>query len=323
MRVTPAVFGMLLIGTAPAPVAGDEPKAAAPAGRADDEKAIRAADEAFVRAYNAGDPRAVAGLFTEDAEAVPEEGEAVRGREAIAGLFASIFEAGPRRKIEVAVDSLRFLADDVALETGRTTLSAANGQAPQVDRFTVLYVKRGGRWLQARVQEHPEAQDSPHDRLKELEWMVGEWVDEGRDGVVFTTCRWSDDANYLLREFTIRVGGRPATSGTQRIGWDPQAGQIRSWVFGADGDFGEGLWSRDGNRWVIKATFVLRDGRRASATQVVTFVTKDMARWKQVDRTVGGESAPDVGEVVVVRRPPRPQVIGSSPPPRNDEGIPR
>jgi uncharacterized protein (TIGR02246 family) len=305
MRVAAALLWVLLITAARG--SGDEPRAAATGDRADDEKAIRAADEAFVRAYNAGDARAVADLFDEDAEAVSKDGETVRGREAIAGLFASIFEAAPGRKIEVAVDSLRFLGAVVALETGRTTLSAADGRAPEVDRFTVLFVKKDGRWLQARVQEHAKTQDSPHDRLKELEWMVGEWVDEGSNGVVFTTCRWSDDANYLLREYTIRVGGRPAMSGTQRIGWDPQAGQIRSWIFDSDGSFGEALWSRDGNRWIVKATFVLRDGRRASATQVITFVTKDMARWKQVDRTVGGEAVPDIDEVVVVKRPPQPR----------------
>ena len=56
----------------------------------------------------------------------------------------------------------------------------------------------------------------------------------------------------------------------QRIGWDPLTKQIKSWVFDSEGGYGDALWTRKGNQWVIKSTGVLPDGRTASATHVLT-----------------------------------------------------
>ena len=81
-------------------------------------------------------------------------------------------------------------------------------------------------------------------------------------------------------------------SGTQRIGWDPRHKQIRSWVFDSDGGFSEGFWSRDGERWVMKSTGVLKDGRAASATNVLTRVNRDTMNWTSVDRTSEPRSCP-------------------------------
>ena len=91
--------------------------------------------------------------------------------------------------------------------------------------------------------------------------MLGEWVNESDDGVVLTSCKWSDDGNFLLREFDVKVEGRIALSGTQRIGWDAQREQFRMWVFDDRGGFAEGLMSRDGDRWIIKASGVRSDGQ--------------------------------------------------------------
>ena len=49
-----------------------------------------------------------------------------------------------------------------------------------------------------------------------------------------------------------RSRARTRSRGTQRIGWDPVAGQFRSWDFDSQGGYSEGLWSRDGDRWIIK-----------------------------------------------------------------------
>ena len=48
--------------------------------------------------------------------------------------------------------------------------------------------------------------------------------------------------------------GQARADGTQRIGWDPLTKQFKSWVFDANGGYGEGLWMRQGDQWVIKAT---------------------------------------------------------------------
>jgi uncharacterized protein (TIGR02246 family) len=293
---------------------GQRPEAAAvannndgSAGRQEDVKALGALVRAFTEAYNKGDAKAVAELFADDAEVTEESGATVRGRAAIARLFAAVFEEEPKATIELAPESLRFLGPDAARETGRSRTTPAGGGAPERARYTVVYVRRGGRWLQDCVHEYSDRSLTPHERLQELAWLVGDWVDEGDDGVVETSCQWSDDKNYSIRNFTMRISGQPVTGGTQRIGWDPRSEQIKSWVFDHDGGHSEGLWSRfDKNRWVIKADGVLADGKSVSATQSLSYVTKDMARWRSVDRTIGGQAVPDLREVVLVRRPPKP-----------------
>ena len=99
----------------------------------------------------------------------------------------------------------------------------------------------------------------------------------------------------------------PAKSGTMFIGWDPQSGQIKSWVFDSEGGHGEGLWTRvSENRWIVKAHGVTRDGRPNSATQIHTVVGKDSVNTDSIDRILGGEIAPDVLNVLMVRQPPPP-----------------
>jgi uncharacterized protein (TIGR02246 family) len=290
---------------------GDEPKAApdkaAQPGRDNDKKAIQEVVDAFKQAFNKGDVKAISALFTEDAEVVDEHGGKVQGRQAITEHFAAGFGDAPGAKIEIDADSLRFLGADAATEEGRARVLPADGSAPELTRYLVIYVKQGGKWLQSSVREYPDTQVSHHDRLKELEWMLGDWIDESADSVVFTTCAWSEDKNFLLREFTIQVSAKPVMKGSQRIGWDPVSRHFKSWVFDSEGGYAEGFWSHDGNRWIVKSTGVMPDGLSASSTSVFTRVNKDTVRWKAVDRTVGGRALPDVPEFVMVRKPPKPR----------------
>ena len=55
-------------------------------------------------------------------------------------------------------------------------------------------------------------------------------------------------------------GGEAAMQGEQRIGWDPAAKKIKSWVFHSDGGFAEGYWTRQDNRWIIRSSGTARDG---------------------------------------------------------------
>src|SRR5262245_52009124 len=75
------------------PQTGARPVAAAtgPETPGADEKAIREADGAFVRGYNQGDAKALAAMFTEDAEVVEADGARYRGRDLIERSFAETF----------------------------------------------------------------------------------------------------------------------------------------------------------------------------------------------------------------------------------------
>ncbi len=124
---------------------------------------------------------------------------------------------------------------------------------------------------------------------------------------MLTSVAWSDNKNFLIRTFDVRVKGKPALTGSQRIGWDPLTKQIKSWVFDDQGGYGEGLWMRAGDQWVIKATGVRPEGRTATATQVLTYVDNDHLKWKSIDRTRGDEVVEEIDEIVMVRKPPQPR----------------
>jgi uncharacterized protein (TIGR02246 family) len=275
-------------------------------GPSEDERAIRAVDEQFVRDYNRGDSKALAALFTDDAEAIEAEGDRLQGREPIERRFAETFAASPGVKIAIEIGAIRFLSPDVAKEEGQTVITPAK-EARQVRPYTVLFVKREGRWLISSVREESDPLISPHDRLRDLEWIIGDWVDQAPESEVRVNCRWSEDGNFLIRSFTVKRQGKPVMSVTQRIGWDPLARRIRSWEFDSEGGFGEGTWSRDGERWVVKHTGVQPEGVAASSTNVMVRERTDLVRWSSTDRVLGDESIPGSNLYVLVRVPPPPR----------------
>src|SRR5262245_36871548 len=70
-----------------------------PAGRSEDEKAIRAATEAIAQNFLKGDAKAVAGGFTPDGEAIDAEGGAIQGRAALEEHYAARFATSPGDKL--------------------------------------------------------------------------------------------------------------------------------------------------------------------------------------------------------------------------------
>ncbi len=309
-----AKAGAQVANGSPAPAASQNELAGAttPAGasltdRPSDEKAIRSVADRFTRAYDAGDSKSVADLYTEDAELIDEHGDRIHGRPMIHDFYASVFQERPGDTIGIFTDSLRFLGPDVAKEEGQTRVKPRGQKPESVRRYMVLFVKQSGRWLYSSVREEHETDILHHERLKDLEWLVGEWLDQSPDSTVHATCRWSEDKNFLLRDFTIHVQGRPVMTVSQRIGWDPLTKQVKSWVFDSEGGYGDALWTRDKDRWIIKSTGVLPDGRIATATNTLSRAGLNRATWSTAERTVGAESTPQPAEYVMVRKPPRPE----------------
>jgi len=172
-----------------AAVGSPAPTQAALTDRPEDEKAILSVGESFRLAYNAGDAKALASLYTDDAEIIEENGERFQGRKTIQDLYSLLFQERKGSSIEIAVDSIRFLGPDVAKEEGQTRVKpAVTTEPPSVRRYTVLYVKQGGKWLYSSVREELEPGLPHHERLKELEWLVGDWIDESSDSVVHAIC---------------------------------------------------------------------------------------------------------------------------------------
>ena len=297
---------ILAVGLAIVSLASPTVNGANKSPRQTDEEAIRQSSKAFVKAFNARDARAVAAQWTEDGDYMDETGQVYRGRDEIRREFQNYFARSKGRTIKVYLNSIRFLKPDVAIIDGVSEVSPAPEGRPGNGRYSIVRVKQSGKWLVASVRETAQYVPSNYEHLKELEWLVGEWVDESGDVAVHTTAQWSRNKNFIVRTFTVKVGDRPMVSGTQRIGWDPQRGQIKSWVFDSDGSVGEGLWVRKGNAWTVRKTLTLLDDGEASSTNTITKVDDDTIQWKSVNRVIDGQAQPDIVDVRVVRMPPKP-----------------
>ena len=301
MRKTALMAGVLV--AALAAVAAAQQKAQT---RPEDESAIRQVVETFTKAYNSGDAKAIAALFLPEGEIVSEQGDVSQGQEAIERVFAEVFKAHAKSEIKVSIQSLRFLGPSVAMEDGVTTVIREPGQPAERSRYSVVHVKQDGTWRMASARDLPDEAASAEEEIKQLQWLIGEWVDESPDSLVLTSYRWADNHRSILCEFKLQVGGRPSMTGSQRIGWDPSAKTLHSWVFDSAGGSAEGVWTRNGSQWIVKMTGMTQDGKPASATNVLTQTAKDRMTWQSRDRIVGGEVLPNVEEITIVRKPPKP-----------------
>lgn len=155
---------------------------------------------------------------------------------------------------------------------------------------------------EAEEVQTEEVAEAPATPLRELEWLVGDWIDEGEDATIKTKCRWTRRRHFLTRTFSIESEGQVVLEGTQVIAWDPIYQQIRSWMYDSEGGFSEGTWSQDGDHWNVRAVHTLATGERASAINVLTYVDENTIRWKSINREIEGEIQPNIPEVTVVRR---------------------
>lgn len=275
-----------------------------------DEATIRANAQKFVAAYNRRDAKTMASMWSPEAVYMdPKTGESVVGRDALAKQFDDAFAGAADAKLAVTVGSIDFVSPNVAIEKGSALVTYSDGE-PEESEYTAVHVKRDGQWMLDRVSESlkeapPEPPPSNYEHLKELEWMIGSWVDAGEaPGVtVQTDCEWTRNRNFITRSFAVAVADEVDIAGMQIIGWDPAAKQIRSWLFDSDGGFGEGAWTRKGDEWQIRASGTLPDGRKTSAVNILTHVDDDTCTWQSTNREVGGEILPNVDPVTIVRKP--------------------
>jgi hypothetical protein len=94
-------------------------------------------------------------------------------------------------------------------------------------------------------------------------------------------------------------------TGSERIGWDPVARQLRCWVFDSEGGFAEGLWTRQGSEWMVKMSGSTRDGRINSSTSVYQPQGPDRYSYVSRDRVIGGRLGENIA-TIATREPPLP-----------------
>lgn len=292
------------LGQEKKPAAAPRRDAAKPgqSAAAADEQAIRATAVAFVKAFNAGDSKALAALWTANADYLNERGQAFQGRAAIEKEYRTLFEQQPGLTMKLDIGSIRLLGPTIAIEDGQATIEAGGRRLSQ-NRYTAVHTKEEGRWLISAVRDMPGA-EAAEGGLRELEFFVGDWTAKRDETTVKTNCKWAVGKRFLLRTYEVtEENGKQAESrsGLQIIGWDPASRQIRSWTFDSTGGHGQGLWSPIEGGWKIESEGVLADGAATTSTELIERVNDNIIGWQSIHRTAGGQPLADTEQVVLER----------------------
>ena len=273
-----------------------------PKGDAKDQAAIEKNAMAYVEAFHKGDAKAVAAFWTQDGDYTDQTGRHLKGREAIEKAFEEFFSENKGLKVRIESFSLRFVTPDVAIEDGTSEVFSPDGSPPSRARFTNVHVKQEGQWLLSSVRDAAFSPPSNREHLRGLEWAIGDWAGEVEPGrVEQLSLAWSESENFIVASFGTTVKDVSVGTATQWIGWDPLAKRVRSWIFDASGGFGEGSWTNEGKKWIIKTTSVLQDGKKATATYVVAHVDANTITLQSRDRSEDGELLPDTKEIQMTR----------------------
>lgn len=274
------------------------------------EKPFWDAAQMFVDAYAQRDAASIGALFTEDAEIFDEFGDVTQGRDDIIALYEQVFREYPRAAIdEINIHRVRYITDRVAIEEGRVVSASGSGGGRTMSRYVAIHVNEDGAWRIDMLKNFAQEGLSRNEQLQRLAWLEGEWVSEDDESVVHTDCTWSDDGNYLLRRFTVRISGQDVMNGVQRIGWDPLQKQIRAWTFDSQGGFAEGVWNQNRDQWIVVSSGVNSEGESASATAIYTIIDAEMFTWQYRNLLVGNEFRKDIKPIVMTRRPPSPAAV--------------
>ena len=303
-----AVFSYIgTVTSQPPATTSQKPTDAAAAEPSPDEQAIQQAAVKFLEAYHAHDAAALAGLFGPDARMEDVDGEVLEGRDAIKEAYAAQFESNPYGALSISMDSIRLITPDVAVEEGSADYYPDGETLTTRAGYLLVHLKKDGAWriIAARTLE-PQVL-STYEYLQDLEWLIGDWIDEGADGVIEFSYTWDENKSYLINDFSMLQAGEITANGEQRIGWDPRTKQVHAWIFDTSGGFGEAVWTQIEDGWIVKATGVSSEGTPASATRKFELVDHDHVIVRTTDRVAGNEQLPDF-DVTMVRKPPTAEV---------------
>ncbi len=265
---------------------------------------IAAAVESYLAAYNSRDVDKLVSHWSPEGVYISRtSGDRVVGRDALTEEFNSIFANENSPTLAAVTESIEFISPNVALERGTATVTYAEDNVVETD-YSVVYVKRDGAWLIDRVTEDEiTAEPSNYDHLKDLEWLVGQWVNSSDDGITIEiNCQWTKKQNYLSRSYTVSNQDEVESSGLQIIGWDPKQKEIRSWLFDSEGGFVSGTWNKRDNHWVVQSVATLADGGSGSFTGVYRPTVDGNLRWQKINQVVDGTILPNTDEMVIERK---------------------
>lgn len=262
-------------------VTADQPTKGA--DRQTDRDAIKAMLGQFRDAIQKGDAAAAVTFMTTEAEMIPEDGDPLKGREAIQKAYTAHFAVVKKGKFKIEPESLRFTSRDTAIEEGKLTVTRED-ESPESHLYHILYVREDGKWLISVIKETAvETTD-----LEDLSWLIGTWSAKQGDGEVQNTYEWMGNQSFIKATISVRGKERSFTA-MQIIGLDPTTGVIRTWTFENDGGLGEGTIIRDGHRWIFENVTTLTGGAVLETSNILLPVDRNTITWQPIDLTINGE----------------------------------
>ena len=266
-----------------------------------EEKVLRSQAEEYSKAYANGDAKTLAKMWTPDGTYIDPDGMELKGQSEIEAYFASGFKRFGPQPLQIAIDSIKFPAANVAIEEGTCRVLKGPDSGTRT-RYAVVHVKDKDHWLMANVTERDEPSVYSKESLNDFEWLIGNWSAKKADGSMHLAANWTGNHRFIHCQYTlIDAKNEKCGEGVQVIGWSPRSQQIVSWHFSPDGGFGFGRWLRDGLYFVESTNGVEPNGTSSSSINTLHKVDNNSYTWHSTGRTVGNESIPDVPEITVTR----------------------
>jgi hypothetical protein len=149
----------------------------------------------------------MASMWSPEAVYIDDEtGEKAVGHEAIAKQLDHEF-AGPNANDSRSTSIRSISSPNVAVRRARpkSHTEKANGEI----EYTAVHVKRR-QVAFGSVSEVEELTPPPsnYEHLKELDWMIGSWIDKDDNATIQTDCEWTKNRNFMTRSFAVAVGDK-------------------------------------------------------------------------------------------------------------------
>jgi uncharacterized protein (TIGR02246 family) len=113
------------------------------------DAAVRAAVEAGNKKFSAAaagkDAAALGALYTTDAQALPPNGDVVKGRAAIQAMWKGVLDSGVTG-VDLATTEVE-AQGPLAFEVGTYVIKVKDGAVADRGKYVVVWKKVGGQWL--------------------------------------------------------------------------------------------------------------------------------------------------------------------------------
>lgn len=270
-------------------------------------KEVQAFLDSVAAVFNKHDAKAVGGLFLADGELVDGDGNVLKTRAAIEEHYSNIFQAKPESRLKVENETVRLIGDSLAMYDGLAEVKPSAQEPVRKTRFAAVLSRQGNQWQIASIRDLEDIDDDNpamiRETMSELQFLVGEWLEEGGNYRIHTNCQWSEDKLSLIQKFEISGDSIKSLSGTQRITWDPATQKIKSWTNDSQGGYAEALWTNSEEGWIVKSQGTNSEGEATSMTSEYRQAGNGRIDIYFRDRIAGDEVMPAVN-VTIVRKPP-------------------